>query len=83
MQLKADNLVCSRGGREVFADLNFSLSGGQALVVTGRNGAGKSSLLRLMAGFLAPASGTIMMVCCARGSLVRAGQTLLGLRPDG
>ncbi len=32
---------------------------------------------------LAPAAGTVVMVCCARGSLVRAGQTLLGLRPDG
>ena len=39
MQLKGDNLTCSRGGREVFAGLNFSLSGGEALVVTGRNGA--------------------------------------------
>ena len=39
MQLKADNLVCNRGGREVFAGLSFSLSAGEALVVTGRNGA--------------------------------------------
>ena len=52
MQLKADNLACSRGGREVFAGLNFSLSGGEALVVTGRNGAGKSSLLRMIAGLV-------------------------------
>jgi len=47
MQLKGDNLACSRGGREVFTGLNFSLPGGEALVVTGRNGAGKSSLLRM------------------------------------
>jgi heme exporter protein A len=36
----------------VFSGLNFSLSGGEALVVTGRNGAGKSSLLRMIAGLL-------------------------------
>ena len=59
MQLKADNLVCSRGGREVFAGLNFSLPGGEALVVTGRNGAGKSSLLRIIAGLVHIADGRL------------------------
>ena len=39
-----------RGGREVFAGLDFAVAAGEALVVTGRNGAGKSSLLRLIAG---------------------------------
>jgi heme exporter protein A len=61
MQLKGDNLVCSRGGREVFADLNFSVSGGQALVVTGRNGAGKSSLLRMIAGLVHLAGGRLAL----------------------
>ena len=59
MQLKGDNLVCSRGGREVFVGLNFSLSGGEALVVTGRNGAGKSSLLRMIAGLVHIAGGRL------------------------
>jgi heme exporter protein A len=59
MQLKGDNLTCSRGGREVFAGLNFSLSAGEALVVTGRNGAGKSSLLRMIAGLLRIAAGRL------------------------
>jgi heme exporter protein A len=63
MQLAAANLACSRGGREVFADLNFSLSGGEALMVTGRNGAGKSSLLRLIAG----------LICISAGQLVLSG----------
>jgi heme exporter protein A len=57
MQLAAVNLACSRGEREVFAGLNFSLAGGEALVVTGRNGAGKSTLLRLIAGLLPAAAG--------------------------
>jgi heme exporter protein A len=61
MQLVADNLACSRGGREVFTGLNFSLSGGEALVVTGRNGAGKSSLLRMIAGLIAVSAGTLAM----------------------
>jgi len=59
MQLKGNNLSCSRGGREVFASLNFSVSGGEALVVTGRNGAGKSSLLRMIAGLVHLAGGTL------------------------
>ncbi|HSP50667.1 MAG TPA: heme ABC exporter ATP-binding protein CcmA [Pseudolabrys sp.] len=61
MQLKAENLACSRGGREVFAGLNFRLSGGEALVVTGRNGAGKSSLLRMIAGLVHIAGGRLAL----------------------
>lgn len=52
-------LVCLRGGRVVFADLGFDLEPGGALVLVGANGAGKSSLLRLMAGFLEPAAGAL------------------------
>lgn len=59
MQLKGNNLTCVRGGREVFTGLNFSLSGGEALVVTGRNGAGKSSLLRVIAGLVRVAGGEL------------------------
>jgi heme exporter protein A len=61
MQLVGANLTCVRGGRDVFTGLNFSLSGGEALVVTGRNGAGKSSLLRMIAGLIAPGDGTIVL----------------------
>ena len=61
MQLTGDNLTCVRGGREVFAGLSFSLSAGEAIVVTGRNGAGKSSLLRLIAGLVAMASGSVAL----------------------
>lgn len=61
MQLAGDNLTCVRGGREVFAGLSFSLSAGEALVVIGRNGAGKSSLLRLIAGLVAMTSGSLAL----------------------
>jgi heme exporter protein A len=57
MQLKADELTCNRGGREVFRGLSFTLSAGEAMVVSGRNGAGKSSLLRMIAGLVRIAAG--------------------------
>lgn len=52
-------LGCLRGGRAVFAGLDFSLTAGQALVLLGPNGSGKSSLLRVMAGLLKPAVGRL------------------------
>jgi heme exporter protein A len=61
MQLVADNIACSRGDRDVFAQLSFSLDGGEALLVTGRNGAGKSSLLRLIAGLLRLSGGRLTL----------------------
>ena len=59
MRLTGENLTCERGGREVFRELSFSLKNGEALLVTGRNGAGKSSLLRMIAGLVRIASGTL------------------------
>lgn len=59
MQLSADNLACTRGGRMVFTRLSFAVTGGEALVVTGRNGAGKSSLLRMIAGLVRIADGRL------------------------
>jgi heme exporter protein A len=61
MQLACENLACSRGSREVFSGLNFSLPGGEALVVTGRNGAGKSSLLRVLAGLIRIGAGRLTL----------------------
>ncbi len=61
MRLSGHNLTCVRGGREVFAGLDFLAESGEALIVTGRNGAGKTSLLRMIAGLLKPASGTFAL----------------------
>ena len=61
MRLFAENLTCNRGGREVFAGLNFALGSGEALIVTGRNGAGKSSLLRMVAGLVRIARGALRL----------------------
>jgi heme exporter protein A len=61
LTLAAKDLVCRRGGREVFSGLSFALVAGQALAVTGRNGAGKSSLLRMIAGLLRIEGGRLSL----------------------
>jgi heme exporter protein A len=57
--LVAVDLACRRGERLVFAGLSFRLPQGGALVLTGANGSGKTSLLRLLAGLIAPAAGRL------------------------
>lgn len=59
--LAAKDLSCQRGGRLIFRDVSFSLSPGEALLVTGPNGAGKTSLLRQVAGLLPLAAGDLRL----------------------
>jgi heme exporter protein A len=61
MRLVAENIVCVRGGRQVFAGVSFSVEAGEALVVSGPNGAGKSSLLRMIAGLVRVAAGRLTL----------------------
>ena len=61
MRLSGVDVRCVRGGREVFAGLSFNADAGEALAVTGRNGSGKTSLLRLIAGLLLPSGGMIAL----------------------
>ena len=58
--LVTQDLACRRGERLIFAGVSFALPPGGALVLTGANGSGKSSLLRLLATLLTPAAGAIL-----------------------
>ena len=59
MQLVGENLGVDRGERRIFEGVSFAVPAGSALVVTGPNGVGKSTLLKTIAGFLDLASGRI------------------------
>ena len=66
--LEARQLECTRGERRLFRELSFRLGNGQLLRVAGANGSGKTSLLRIMCGLLAPSAGELRW----RGRPIRA-----------
>lgn len=53
------DLAISRGERTLFSGLDLALNAGEAAALVGRNGAGKTSLLRAVAGLLRPMAGTV------------------------
>lgn len=57
--LDVSNLAARRGDDRIFSDVNFALQGGESLVLTGRNGTGKSTLIRVVAGLLPADAGTV------------------------
>jgi heme exporter protein A len=61
MRLSATDLACRRGGRDVFDGVSFSVASGESLTIQGRNGAGKSSLLRMVAGLVRIAAGNLAL----------------------
>ena len=70
--LELRGVECVRGGRVLFSGLDAALPAGNLLRVQGANGAGKTSLLRMICGLLAP----------ARGELLWNGQPLAKLREE-
>ena len=58
--LEVRGLECVRGDHRLFADLNFSLQGGELLRLRGSNGSGKTSLQRILCGLLEPAAGEVL-----------------------
>ncbi len=58
-KLEVRNLSCIRDERVLFSSLNFTLNSGQVLLIEGRNGAGKTSLLRILTSFRKPDEGDL------------------------
>lgn len=58
--LTCEKISLTRDGRELFRDLSFTLFAGSCLVITGGNGSGKTSLLRIMAGLDKPDGGAVI-----------------------
>ena len=59
LTLAVEGLAVARGERTLFRDLAFEVRAGEAVTLTGRNGAGKTSLLRAVAGLLRPVAGSV------------------------
>ena len=57
--LQASRLQCVRGERRLFSDVSFGLKPGELLHLEGANGAGKTSLLRIVLGLAPPESGEV------------------------
>ncbi len=61
MKLILEHVTIARGARTLLADLSVTVSGGEALVLTGANGTGKTTLLRAIAGLFTPLAGSIRL----------------------
>ena len=58
-ELKADGIALVKGGRRIISDFSLLVRPGECVEITGSNGAGKTSLLRALAGIDTPSEGTI------------------------
>ena len=57
--LQAHQIECVKGHNPLFSDLSFEAKAGQIIQIAGRNGSGKTSLLRILTGLSLPESGEI------------------------
>jgi heme exporter protein A len=76
VEIAGEGLACVRGGRSVFRGLDFRARPGRLLEIAGANGAGKSSLLRIVSGLMAPAEGRLTL--SAGGKTVDEAETPRG-----
>jgi heme exporter protein A len=82
--LDVQSLAARRGDTGLFADLDFALGPGEALLVRGPNGSGKTTLLRILAGATEPAAGHVRWRGQAVGPfapLLRANALFIGHAP--
>ncbi len=70
LHLRVEQLCVDRGGRRIINGVSFGVAGGETLKVTGRNGVGKSTLLRALAGLLPHAAGEIALDGAPDGELL-------------
>jgi heme exporter protein A len=70
--VEAVDLTCRRGGRVIFDGLSFRLANGEAIALTGRNGAGKSSLIAMLCGRLRSEAGVIRLAGLGDAPLAEA-----------
>lgn len=61
LSLNVNNLSCQRGYNQLFSELSFEVNSGDILRITGTNGSGKTSLLKILAGLNAPEEGEITL----------------------
>lgn len=69
LSLLVEDLACQRGERLLFEHIDFQAQAGSLIAVRGANGSGKTSLLRLLAGFGVPAAGRIAWQSLPAGAI--------------
>lgn len=79
LSYRTNKKLFSVGQHHILKNFSVSVSAGETLGIIGKNGSGKSSILRLMAGIIAPASGTVKVCAGVTPSLLTLG---LGFRTD-
>jgi heme exporter protein A len=75
--LSATDLACQRGDRLLFSSLDLFMDPGDAMLVTGSNGTGKTSLIRMLAGLLPPSPTGLPAGCAKVGWVVWDGRVAL------
>ena len=70
LPLELENVVYAAGGQPIIAGVTLDIGAGPSTIILGANGAGKSVLMRLMHGLLAPTSGRITWHSCGRQAMV-------------